>query len=167
MAKINEAVMEMVQSELQNDPDTSSTDLYDKARKMNRAIGRLSLRQFHARYPLQVKRLSAMRKRKRSAKQASPGRKPAGRRTGAKKTRTSAAKTDTGAPRKRGRRRATSRPEVPARGESQDRSSGARSNVQEVLLQFAGVVATADKADMVQLMLRMDNWVDRVMEAAG
>jgi hypothetical protein len=42
----------------------------------------------------------------------------------------------------------------------------ARANVQEVLLQFAGVVATADKADMVQLMLRMDSWIDRVLEAA-
>ena len=166
MANINEAVMEMVRSELQKNPSAGSKDLFEKAKKMNRAMGRLSLQQFHARYPLPVMRERAA-KRKRRTKTASKGAAKAtrGKRAGVKK----APARRTG-PRRRSSPAAAS-PAAPRASaptpQSSSRSAGSRANVQEVLLQFAGVVATADKADMVQLMLRMDSWVDRVIEAAG
>ncbi|HKK07970.1 MAG TPA: hypothetical protein VKA44_03725 [Gemmatimonadota bacterium] len=59
MAKTIEGVMKMVERELDRDPDISNEALYEKARKVDGSIGDLTLRQFHARYPLQVKRRRA------------------------------------------------------------------------------------------------------------
>lgn len=59
MAKTVEDVMKMVERELDRDPDISNEALYEKARKVDGSIGDLTLRQFHARYPLQVKRRRA------------------------------------------------------------------------------------------------------------
>lgn len=56
MPERNPQVMEMVQRELKKKPDTPTTKLYEKAKTVDAAIGKLSVRQFHARYPLQVKR---------------------------------------------------------------------------------------------------------------
>ncbi|HEX7123032.1 MAG TPA: hypothetical protein VF178_11725 [Gemmatimonadaceae bacterium] len=59
-------VLEMVRSELERDPNVSTTELFEKAKKLDRTIKSLSLRQFHARYPLQVKRArAALRPRRR------------------------------------------------------------------------------------------------------
>lgn len=72
MATTIESVMKMVESELGKDPDISNEALYEKARKVDKSIADLTLRQFHARYPLQVKRRRAAaagrsrRNRKRS-----------------------------------------------------------------------------------------------------
>lgn len=56
MAKTDEKVMAAVEDALKKDPDASVQDLYEKAKSVNSAIGKLTLRQFNARYPLQVKR---------------------------------------------------------------------------------------------------------------
>ncbi len=48
--------MQMVERTLKRKPDASNDELYEKAKEINSDIGDLSLRQFHARYPLQVKR---------------------------------------------------------------------------------------------------------------
>jgi len=55
-AKQSERVLEMVRRELASHPDISSGDLFAIARKLDRSVRSLSLRQFHALYPLQVKR---------------------------------------------------------------------------------------------------------------
>lgn len=81
MPATNEKVMEMVRKELDADPDAENKDLYRKAEKLDASIGDLSLRQFHARYPLQVKRKRAAKKR--SSK--SSARKTGGKRTSKKK----------------------------------------------------------------------------------
>lgn len=84
MAEINDKVMEMVRKELDKNPDAENAELYEKAKKIDGSIGNLSLRQFHARYPLQVKRQKAQKKgktggrrkkrsRKRKAAAGSPG----------------------------------------------------------------------------------------------
>lgn len=82
MAKTIESVMTMVESELKKNADVSNETLYEKARKLDASIGDLTLRQFHARYPLQVKRRTAAarggRKRRKvrrggSAKKAAGG----------------------------------------------------------------------------------------------
>ena len=49
-------VMVMVEKELKAQPDMSSSELHAKVAKKHSAIGKLSTRQFHARYPLRVKK---------------------------------------------------------------------------------------------------------------
>lgn len=80
MPATNEKVMEMVRKQLDANPDAENRDLYEKAQKIDASIGDLSLRQFHARYPLQVKRKRAAKSRSKKG-----GRKGGGRRKAAKK----------------------------------------------------------------------------------
>lgn len=61
MAKTDDKVMAVVEKELEKNPDASVQDLYDKAKSVKSAIGKLTLRQFNARYPLQVKRKKSTR----------------------------------------------------------------------------------------------------------
>jgi hypothetical protein len=56
MAETIDNVMRMVERELKKKPDISNQTLFEKAQKIDASIGKLTLRQFHARYPLQVKR---------------------------------------------------------------------------------------------------------------
>ncbi len=55
-ADIDERVMELVEAELEKNPSVSVGDLQRKATGILPDIEKLSTRQFHARYPLQVKR---------------------------------------------------------------------------------------------------------------
>lgn len=79
MAEIKDDVMAMVRSELEKDPDAENRDLFEKAKGIDDSIGDLTLRQFHARYPLQVKRQKAQKAggRKKKAKRSRGGRKAA------------------------------------------------------------------------------------------
>lgn len=56
MAKNAEKVMQFVEKELDKNPDAATTDLYEKAKKVDAGVADLTLRQFNARFPLQVKR---------------------------------------------------------------------------------------------------------------
>jgi len=49
------AVMEFVERALEVDPDVSNADLFAGAREIDPSVAELSARQFHAKYPLQVK----------------------------------------------------------------------------------------------------------------
>ncbi len=69
MPKVNDKVMQFVERELKKNPKASTTELYGKAKKVSRSVSKLSIRQFHAKYPLQVKRkLAAKKPRKPRAK---------------------------------------------------------------------------------------------------
>lgn len=68
MAKIDEKVMAAVESALKKNPEASVDELLEVGKKVNPAVGRLTKRQFHARYPLQVKRKMNPPKRRRSRK---------------------------------------------------------------------------------------------------
>lgn len=70
MVDIKGDVMKMVRKELEKNPDIENQQLYDKAKKIDGSIDDLTLRQFHARYPLQVKRQRAQKAggRKKKAK---------------------------------------------------------------------------------------------------
>ncbi|MBW3535238.1 MAG: hypothetical protein KY453_08500 [Gemmatimonadetes bacterium] len=71
MAKnTDEKVMSLVEEELKKNPGTSTEELYEKAKGASPAIGKLTLRQFNARYPLQVKRRAGGRRKGRSRKTA-------------------------------------------------------------------------------------------------
>lgn len=77
-------VMAFVERQLKKDPKTPSQKLFERAKKLDPAIGRLSLRQFHAKYPLQVKRRSAPKRRGR-AKAPKPASAPRARRAATRK----------------------------------------------------------------------------------
>lgn len=69
-----DAIMDMVRQELSDDPDVENKDLYAKAKEIDSSVEDLSLRQFHARYPLQVKRKMAQKRRGSSKRTSSSGR---------------------------------------------------------------------------------------------
>jgi hypothetical protein len=79
MADTNARIMDMVRKEIAKNPSISSQALFDKAKKADKQIGDLSVRQFHARYPLQVKRAGAIARKaggrgRAAAKKAGAGR---------------------------------------------------------------------------------------------
>ena len=75
MTDIDPKVMAFVEAELANNPGAGSLELFGKAKQSFPSVVSLSIRQFHARYPLQVKRrASAGRARKRRKKKAPPTR---------------------------------------------------------------------------------------------
>jgi hypothetical protein len=140
MAEVNPQVMEMIRDELKKNPDVSNQDLFEKARSLDPAIGELSARQFNARYPLQVKRTMSPRK-------------PAGRR-GSTRPRGRAAR-DTGSA---GGTAAKEKPATP----------DARDKVRRVLLELARDVAGAEgRGAVVDVVMGIDRYVDRVMKASG
>lgn len=56
MGKTEEKVMAVVEEELRKNPGATVDELYAKAREASSGVGKLTRRQFNARYPLQVKR---------------------------------------------------------------------------------------------------------------
>ena len=140
MADVNEKVMTMVEKELARAPGTSTTELHELARKSYPAMYALSVRQFHARYPLQVKRKKSL------AKGGGRRKKPA--------TRGTAERNAGGGRAPRGR----------ARG------SGQRSAVHDVLIEFAKEVSTASDRGptaMLDVISNLDGWVARIEKARG
>jgi len=79
MARIVERVMNMVREELAKRPDITTRELFDKAKKMDPSMRSMSIRQFNATYPLQVKRSQMPRSRR--------GGRPAGSRRAADRER--------------------------------------------------------------------------------
>jgi hypothetical protein len=79
MPQANEKVLAMVRQELKKDPNVTNKALLTKAKRMNRAVGRLSPRQFHAKYRLKVSREMAPSKprAKRATRAAAPKKAPA------------------------------------------------------------------------------------------
>ncbi|HEX6940467.1 MAG TPA: hypothetical protein VF158_13715 [Longimicrobiales bacterium] len=59
MPDVNPKVMSMVEEELKSDPKIPPAELKKKAEKIDKGIAKLNIRQFNARYPLQVKRRMA------------------------------------------------------------------------------------------------------------
>jgi hypothetical protein len=136
VAKTDEKVMKMVEQELVKNPEASVDELFDKAKGMNKGFARMTRRQFHARYPLQVKRKKGGRRKGRKGKKA--GRKAA------------AAKGVRG--------RGPGRPRA-ARGDGRDA-------LRQIFLRFAQDVAGADtRGDLVKLIGGVDRYVDEAAKA--
>lgn len=75
MAKTDDKVMQFVEEELKKTPDIDVKDLYERAKKIKSGgVSKLSLRQFNARYPLQVKRRQSQKSGRRSTKKKRTGR---------------------------------------------------------------------------------------------
>jgi hypothetical protein len=161
MTKTIDRVMEMVRRALDKDPDARSGTLYDQAKKVDRRVGQLSLRQFHALYPLTVKRQQAGSRRARK-KTATAG-------ATAKRGRAAGSGRGPGRPPGSGRpgraRRSRSAPETAAT--ITGTGSGDRDNVRGVVLELVAAVARAeDKADLIKVLGEIDGWVDRLVRAA-
>lgn len=145
MAEVNPKVMELVQAEIRKNKDISNKELFDKATALDKSIGKLSARQFNARYPLQVKRTMAPKKKGTRKAASARGRKAAA------------------GGRKRGEAATKSR----AGGRSQDQGRG-RDRIRNVMLDLAREVANAhEKGDVIDIVAGIDRYVDRVLKAAG
>lgn len=150
MAQTNERVMEMVRKELDANPDVSTQDLFDKAKRIDSGLDDLNIRQFHARYPLQIKRRRAV----------SQG----GGRRGGRARKSAPAAAPAAAPESASRPRRQRR----ARGGRATAQAGGRDDVRSILLEFAGEIASAEgKVDVVRVIGGIDGYVDRVISAAG
>ncbi len=128
------AVMEFVERTLEADPNVSNADLFAGAREIDPSVAELTARQFHARYPLQVKA--------RLARAAAP--KP----------------------------KTPPEPEVPTVEETAPEDApppqaGDPVAVRRLLLDLAKELATAEsKAEVIEVMARLDDYVAEIMEAA-
>lgn len=149
MAEVNEKVMEMVRKELEASPDASTTELHEKAKKVDPAMKELSIRQFHARYPLQIKRKKSLAKgggrRKKTTKKK-------------RRSRTSDSGSNSGSG------------SGSSRGKQQPASTGSssRSETHMVLLEFAKEVSAANDRGptaMLDVISNLDGWVARVENA--
>ena len=76
MAKTDDRVMSFVQDELRKNPDAKTSELYEKAKGTLPSVKQLTVRQFHARYPLQIKRrqAAAAKEKQKEAKPSGPRR---------------------------------------------------------------------------------------------
>lgn len=70
MTKTDEKVLAAVEEALRKDPSASVDDLFELAKGVSADVASLSRRQFHARYPLQVKRRLAPARRRGTRKAA-------------------------------------------------------------------------------------------------
>ena len=128
------AVMEYVERTLEANPGIANADLFAGAREIDPSVGQLTGRQFHARFPLQVKA--------RLARAAAPE-----------------AKTPP-------------EPEVPtaeetAAADAPPMETGDPVAVRRLLLDLAKELASAEsKAEVIELMARLDEYVAEIMKAA-
>lgn len=118
----SDPVMEMVREQLRRDSPPSTHALYGRAVYLDPSLRRLSLRQFHARYPLQVQREMARRSSSGAGERGSRDESPEPRATPGRSPEGSEATARPGGRRKKLRRvfldfaRAMSRPEAAAGG---------------------------------------------------
>jgi hypothetical protein len=147
-AETDEKVMAMVEAELKKNPNISVDELQKKATKINKQVSSLTARQFHARYPLQVKRRKASGKRSTT---------PTARKTAAKSPRSRRAS-------RRGSAKASSpAPAAPAATQGADRDA-----IRSAFLSFATDLAAAEeRKDVVKVLAGVDKYVDQVARAAS
>ena len=138
------AVMEYVERTLEANPSVTNADLFAGAREIDASVGQLTGRQFHAKYPLQVKA--------RLARAAAPE----------PKTPPEPEVATVGEP---------TTPDVSSAGESGPEApptvAGDPLAVRRLLLDLSKEIASAEsKAELVEVMARLDDYVAEIMEAA-
>lgn len=74
MADVDAKVLAAVEAAVKEKPSATVDELMELAKGVNPSVGKLTKRQFHARYPLQVKRrMSAAKGGRRRTRKGSPG----------------------------------------------------------------------------------------------
>ncbi len=63
-----EEIMALVEDELARNPDTSTQNLYERAKAQHPAVASITLRQFNARFPLQIKRRKTLAQPRRRSR---------------------------------------------------------------------------------------------------
>ncbi|HEY8483455.1 MAG TPA: hypothetical protein VIL13_02525 [Longimicrobiales bacterium] len=140
MPATNPRVMDMVREELAKNPDITNEELFEKAKAIDPEIANLSMRQFNARYPLQVKRVQ--------------GRAPD-------------AEAPRGRQRRTGAARSTRAPSSSRRANAR---LAAAAPIRAAFLEFAEeLLAATEKgtAAVVRVVGNVDQYVERVLKAAG
>lgn len=94
MAGPNPDVMSMVEKELRKNPDAPTQELFEKAQQIDPTVAELNIRQFFARYPLQVKRRQPETRRERKAEAATGATERRPRRRRARRTQETGADRD-------------------------------------------------------------------------
>jgi hypothetical protein len=144
MAKVEiDKVMQFIEKELKKNPKATAKELQQKAKAVSASVGKLSVRQFHAKYPLQVRRKLAPKKPRGAA---------------AKKPRRAAPKKARGAAPKKARRAA---PKArAARGQVN------REAIRNTLMTFAKDVSAAEgKSETIAVLGKLDNYIDAIIRA--
>ena len=139
------AVMEFVVRTLEADPGISNADLFAAAREIDASVADLTARQFHAKYPLQVKARLARDAAAKSEAPPEPEAPPA----------VEMAVED-----------APPVEEVAA-AEAGPAGTGDPAAVRRLLLDLAKELANAEsQADTIEVMARLDDYVAEIMKAA-
>lgn len=151
MAETDPKIMALVEAALGKNPDASVEELYRMAKKSSRAVGRMNMRQFHARYPLQVKR-----RKNRSIRKAKP--KKAGARATARKTTAKAVSRV---------KKAARRGRPPGSRNKPKAGSHGRDGVRAAFLSFAADLTAAEgRHAEFGVIANVDSYVDKAMRAA-
>ncbi len=159
MARVEklDKVMQLVEKELKKNPKATAKELQQKARAVSEAVGKLSVRQFHAKYPLQVRRKMAPKKPGRAAPKARTApKKP--RRAAPKKPRRAAPKA----------RAAAKKPRRAAPRARATRGQVSREAVRNTLMTFAKDVSAAEgKSETIAVLGKLDNYINAIIRATA
>ncbi len=153
MAKVKkiDKVMQLIEKELKKNPKATAKELQQKAKAISEAVGKLSVRQFHAKYPLQVRRKLAPKKPRRAAP---------------KKPRRAVSKKPRRAIPKKSRRAAPKKPRRAAPRARAARGQVNREAVRNTLMTFARDVSAAEgKSETIAVLGKLDNYIDAIIRA--
>lgn len=157
MADTNEKVLALVEAELKKNPDASTQELQDAAKKKYPEAGELTKRQFNARYALQIKRRKpGTGDKPKAAKKSAASRAGAAVKKAATRTRSAARRT---------RKPATP---APAAAPATAASAPDRDAIRGQFLRFATeITAAGERKDLVRVLASVDKYVDAVVKASG
>ena len=142
--------MEYVERMLEVNPGITNADLFAGAREIDPSVGQLTGRQFHAKYPLQVKARLARAAAPESEAPPEPKTPPEPEVAAAEEP-TAPDVSSAGA----------GDPEAPPTG------AGDPLAVRRLLLDLSKELASAEsKAEVIEVMARLDDYVAEIMEAA-
>lgn len=144
MASATDKVMQYVERELAKNPDVSNDTLLEGAKKIDKSVTALTPRQFHAKYPLQVKRRSgkpSAKTKKKSKKSSAKATRRGGATRGRRATKRTSAATTT--------------------------SSAGEDGVRSVMMKFAKDLSSADtQVETIEVLSNLDRYVSDIMKAA-
>jgi hypothetical protein len=161
-AKTSDRVMQFIEKELKINPKATAKELQQKAKAISEAVGKLSVRQFHAKYPLQHMSKAAAKKPRRAAPKAkAAAKKP---RRAAPKARAAAKKPRRAAPKARA---AAKKPRRAAPKARAARGQANREAVRNTLMTFAQDLSAAQgKSETIAVLRKLDNYIDAIIRAA-
>ncbi len=185
---VDEKIRAAVEAALKKNPKATVDELYELAKGISRSVTRMNKRQFHARYPLQIKRRAkkgaakvagakakaAPRKKAKTARKKAAAKKPAAKKTAAgagkaaakkavvRKTKAAAKRVRTAA---RKARAAAARKAAPASAATPAPQLD-REAIRKTFLRFASDLTGAEaRKDLVKVLAGVDRYVDEVVKA--